>query len=85
MSKPYRVVKLNTGEQDMDAVLNEWAAKGYWLNHVVRNSTYDLRADLFFAQLIAKSSHTSVHAETMIITTAIASSALCITLPRAFP
>lgn len=41
MSKPYRVVKLNTGEQDMDAVLNEWAAKGYWLNHVVRNLTYD--------------------------------------------
>lgn len=52
-----------------------------------RGPELDLRlgADLFFAQLIAKSSHTSVHAETMIITTAIASSALCITLPRAFP
>ncbi|MHC2540210.1 hypothetical protein [Sinorhizobium meliloti] len=44
MPNPYRVVEYDSGPAGMpgmEALMNEWAAKGYRLEQVVRRSTYD--------------------------------------------
>lgn len=43
MPKPYRVVEYDSGPKGMpgmEALINEWAARGYSLHQVVRESTY---------------------------------------------
>ncbi|MDW9960926.1 hypothetical protein GOB20_24595 [Sinorhizobium meliloti] len=43
MQKPYRVVEYDSGPKGMpgmEALINEWAAKGYRLDQIVRRSTY---------------------------------------------
>ncbi|MDX1000698.1 hypothetical protein GOE20_07155 [Sinorhizobium medicae] len=42
--RPYRVVEYDSGPEGMEgmeAPINEWAAKGYRLDQVIRRSTYD--------------------------------------------
>ncbi|MGH0229565.1 hypothetical protein NKZ03_26100 [Sinorhizobium meliloti] len=44
MPDPYRVVEYDSGPkgmEGMEALINEWAAKGYRLDQIVRRSTYD--------------------------------------------
>jgi hypothetical protein len=52
---PYRVVEYDSGPEGMvgmEALINEWAAKGYSLHQVVRESTY--RWVLILSQCSAK-------------------------------
>lgn len=44
MPNPYRVVEYDSGPvgmPGMEALINEWAAKGYSLHQAVRESTYN--------------------------------------------
>ena len=39
----YRVVNFSDNNQDMEAIINEWAGRGYSLDKLVRESTYKWR------------------------------------------
>ena len=44
VAMPYRVVEYDSGPEGMEgmeALINEWAAKGYRLDQIVRRTTYD--------------------------------------------
>lgn len=48
--RPYRVIEYDSGPEGlegMEALINDWAAKGYSLHQAVRESTY--RWVLFFS------------------------------------
>lgn len=58
MPKPYRVVEYDSGPKGMpgmEALINEWAARGYSLHQVVRESTYRWILLLSLSQCSAKS------------------------------